>query len=46
MRLPILFLLITVMLDAMGIGLIMPIMPDLIREAAVVHWPTLPFGAG
>ena len=32
MRLPILFLLITVMLDAMGIGLIMPIMPDLIIE--------------
>ena len=32
MRLPILFLLFTVMLDAMGIGLIMPIMPDLIRE--------------
>jgi len=32
MRLPILFLLLTVMLDAMGIGLIMPIMPDLIRE--------------
>lgn len=32
MRLPILFILITVMLDAMGIGLIMPIMPDLIRE--------------
>jgi MFS transporter, DHA1 family, tetracycline resistance protein len=32
MRLPVLFLLITVMLDAMGIGLIMPIMPDLIRE--------------
>lgn len=32
MRLPVLFLLFTVMLDAMGIGLIMPIMPDLIRE--------------
>lgn len=32
MRLPILFIVITVMLDAMGIGLIMPIMPDLIRE--------------
>jgi len=32
MRLPVLFLLMTVMLDAMGIGLIMPIMPDLIRE--------------
>ncbi len=32
MRLPILFILITVMLDAMGIGLIIPVMPDLIRE--------------
>lgn len=32
MRLPVLFLLTTVMLDAMGIGLILPIMPDLIRE--------------
>ncbi|MBE1283814.1 MAG: MFS transporter [Rhodobacteraceae bacterium] len=32
MRLPVLFLLATVMLDAMGIGLIMPIMPALIRE--------------
>lgn len=32
MRLPVLFLIATVMLDAMGIGLIMPIMPDLIRE--------------
>lgn len=32
MRLPILFILITVMLDAMGIGLIIPVMPDLILE--------------
>ncbi len=32
MRLPILFILVTVMLDAMGVGLIMPVMPDLIRE--------------
>ena len=31
-RLPITFILITVMLDSMGIGLIMPVMPDLIRE--------------
>ena len=31
-RLPVLFLLITVMLDAMGIGLIMPVMPELIRD--------------
>ena len=32
MRLAFVFLLITVTLDAMGIGLIMPIMPSLIRE--------------
>ncbi|MCE8531119.1 TCR/Tet family MFS transporter [Ruegeria pomeroyi] len=32
MRLPFLFILATVMIDAMGIGLIMPIMPDLIVE--------------
>ena len=32
MRLPVLFILVTVTLDAMGIGLIMPIMPDLIQE--------------
>lgn len=32
MRLPILFILVTVLLDAMGVGLIMPIMPDLIIE--------------
>ncbi|MEC3863276.1 TCR/Tet family MFS transporter [Mesobacterium sp. TK19101] len=32
MRLPVLFVLATVMIDAMGIGLIMPVMPDLIQE--------------
>jgi DHA1 family tetracycline resistance protein-like MFS transporter len=32
LRLPILFILVTVTLDAMGIGLIMPIMPELILE--------------
>ncbi|MEX0279844.1 MAG: TCR/Tet family MFS transporter [Arenibacterium sp.] len=32
MKLPVLFILITVTLDAMGIGLILPIMPDLIQE--------------
>ena len=32
MRLPVLFIMATVMLDAMGIGLILPIMPDLILE--------------
>ena len=32
MRLPVLFILVTVMLDAMGVGLIMPIMPELILQ--------------
>lgn len=32
MRLPILFLLTTVMIDSMGIGLILPVMPELISE--------------
>jgi len=31
-RLPVVFILLTVVLDSMGIGLIMPVMPDLIRE--------------
>ena len=31
-RLPLTFIMITMVLDAMGIGLIMPVMPDLIRE--------------
>ena len=31
-RLPIIFIMITLVIDAMGIGLIMPVMPDLIRE--------------
>jgi len=31
-RLPITFIMITVVLDSMGIGLIMPVMPNLIRE--------------
>lgn len=31
-RLPVIFILITVVLDSMGIGLMMPVMPDLIRE--------------
>ena len=31
-RAPFIFIVITVVLDAMGIGLIMPVMPDLIRE--------------
>lgn len=32
MRLPVLFILLSVMIDAMGIGLIIPVMPDLIQE--------------
>ena len=32
MRLPFVFIMITVMIDAMGIGLIMPVMPDLLTE--------------
>ena len=32
MPLPVLFILITVVIDAMGIGLILPVMPDLIRS--------------
>ncbi|UWR23241.1 TCR/Tet family MFS transporter [Sulfitobacter sp. S190] len=31
-RLPVLFILLTVMIDAMGIGLIVPVMPDLIQD--------------
>lgn len=34
MPLPLLFILITVALDAIGIGLIFPVMPDLIREVS------------
>ncbi|MGB0354102.1 MAG: tetracycline resistance MFS efflux pump, partial [Paracoccaceae bacterium] len=32
MRLSLIFIMITVTLDAMGIGLILPVMPDLIEE--------------
>lgn len=31
-RLPVLFIVLTMIIDAMGIGLIMPVMPDLIRD--------------
>lgn len=34
LRLPVVFLLITVAIDAMGIGLILPVMPDLIGEVS------------
>ena len=36
MRLPITFICITIMLDAMGIGLIMPVMPELLQEVGTV----------
>jgi DHA1 family tetracycline resistance protein-like MFS transporter len=32
MRLPVIFIFVTVVLDSMGIGIIMPVMPDLIQE--------------
>lgn len=32
MKLPVVFILFTVMLDAMGIGLIVPVMPDLLQD--------------
>ena len=32
MRLPVIFILLTVMIDAIGIGLIIPVMPDLVQE--------------
>ncbi|WP_299920918.1 TCR/Tet family MFS transporter [uncultured Pelagimonas sp.] len=32
MPLPVVFVLLTVMIDTMGVGLIMPVMPDLIKE--------------
>lgn len=36
MRLPVVFIFITIVLDSMGIGIIMPVMPDLIREVGRV----------
>ncbi len=36
MRLPVVFIFITVVLDSMGIGIVMPVMPDLIREVGNV----------
>lgn len=33
-RLPLLFIVMTVLIDAIGIGLIMPVMPDLIQEVS------------
>ena len=36
MRLPVVFIFLTIVLDSMGIGIIMPVMPDLIREVGNV----------
>ncbi len=36
MRLPVIFIFLTIVLDSMGIGIIMPVMPDLIREVGNV----------
>jgi len=36
MRLPVLFIFITIVLDSMGIGIIAPVMPDLIQEVGNV----------
>lgn len=36
MRLPVIFIFINVVLDSMGIGIIMPVMPDLIQEVGKV----------
>lgn len=36
MRLPVIFIFITIVLDSMGIGIIMPVMPDLIQEVGNV----------
>ncbi len=33
-RLPLIFILVTMVIDAMGIGLIIPVMPDLLREVS------------
>ena len=49
-RLPLLFILMTVTIDSMGIGLIMPVMPNLITEVnggtlANVHFLAIPFNA-
>lgn len=34
MRLPVIFILLTVLLNAMGVGLIIPVMPDLMRDVS------------
>ena len=49
-KLPLIFILITVMIDAMGVGLIIPVMPDLIQEvegvtlADAAKWGGILFG--
>ena len=46
MRLPLVFILITLALDAIAIGLILPVMPELIGEVTGAGLATRPFGAG
>ena len=36
-KLPVYFIFITMVIDSMGIGIIMPVMPDLIREVGEVN---------
>ena len=45
-RLSFTFVIITLTVDAMGIGLIIPVMPDLLQEIEDEIWVTPPFGAG
>ena len=46
MRLPVLFIMFTVMIDAMGIGLIMPVMPDVMVEVGGGTLGQPPCGVG
>jgi DHA1 family tetracycline resistance protein-like MFS transporter len=45
-RLPIIFILITVVIDSMGIGLIMPVMPELIKQVEGVDLGTAAIWGG
>ena len=45
-RLSFTFFIITLTVDAMGIGLIIPVMPDLLQEIEDGIWVMPPFGAG
>lgn len=45
-RLPFVFILITLLLDAMGIGLILPVMPDFFARSLARISHARPFGEG